>query len=177
MMLAESVTLAVVAGAASICLRYAVPTLLRHMLFSSGTPFYDTAPHASALVYLAVVTLGAGLLAGWVPAAESFKQQLTAALKDEDAASAAARGRWGARDVLVGVQVALSTVLVVGAALFVRAHHSMATSDRGFDTEHTLLLPLGTRPLTIAEGVRALPAVRGVALASTFGGGDEGGDE
>jgi predicted permease len=175
MMLAETLTLAAVAGAASLYLLHAVPALVRHLLFSADTPFYDTTPHAVALAYLAAVTTAAGLVSGWVPASQSLRLRLTDALKDDDAARAGARGRWGATDLLVGVQVAVGTVLVVGAALFFRAERVMASADRGFDTRRTLLLPLGGAAARVADGVRALPNVRAVAFTSALGDDGEAG--
>jgi predicted permease len=187
MMLAESAALAAVAGLVAVPLLYLVPSVVRGLLFSADTPFYDTAPRGAALAYLAAVTLGSGLLAGWVPTAEARRQRLTAALKDEPTALAAARGRWGTRDALISVQVAVGTVLVAGAVLFARAERAMATEERGYEIAHTLVLPLGPvgAPRTAGAGeaaaqvarlagrVRALPSVRGVAFASVLGGGDD----
>ncbi len=83
-------------------------------------------------------TLGAalvtGLLFGIAPALQASRPDLVGAVKDAGADPGTARGRRvGFREVLVGAQVALSVVALVGAGLFVRSLGAAQRIDPGYD--------------------------------------------
>jgi len=73
---------------------------------------------------------------------EFLKLDLTASLKGLESWVGSATGKWRARNFLVGSQVAMSLVLLVGAGLFVRAQYTLFTSDLGFEIRQVLLVPL-----------------------------------
>jgi len=78
---------------------------------------------------LAVVT---GVLCGLAPALQASRAELVPALKDEAAALGRGYRRFGLRNLLVISQVMTSTLLLIGAGLFIRSLMSAQAIDPGF---------------------------------------------
>ena len=87
-------------------------------------------------------------------------------------------GKMGTRNLLVGSQVAMSLVLLVGAGLFVHAQHTLFTADPGFETRQVLLVPVNV-PVppysedsawsfyhTFEQQMRGVPGVQSVCYAT-----------
>jgi predicted permease len=127
-------------------------------------------------------TLGLSLLTGIVfglaPALQASRQNLLPALKDDmGAPELRGFGRFGLRNVLVVLQVALSLILLICAGLFVRSLRAASTADPGFDAENVLLTRMETRGVKmgreeeqlfygrVQEQMNSLPGVRSAALA------------
>jgi predicted permease len=120
--------------------------------------------------------LAAGAAAGTLPAWYA-RRTATAQALNEDGHSAigvghrSAAGR--ARSLVMAAQVAIATVLLVGASLLVRSFLALLAADRGFDTASVLTaeLPLprdttGARRQAILDAsVERLEAVPGVVAA------------
>ena len=81
----------------------------------------------------------ATLLCGLLPAVQSGRVGLGAALRSEAGGVVGTGGRARGRAGLVMVQVSLSFVLLVGAALLVRSIQGMRTADPGFATRDLLI--------------------------------------
>jgi predicted permease len=85
---------------------------------------------------------------------------------------------FGARGAMVAAQVALCTLILMGAALLVATLQRLRTMDAGFDRDHVITLTLdpGLNGLTegqsrelsqrLLERTRALPGVASAAIAS-----------
>lgn len=88
-------------------------------------------------VRLLLFTLGASVVAavffGLTPAMEATKAPVAATLRDESGA-AGGRRKGGIRGILVASQMAVSTLLLFGAGLFVRSLQEATEIDPGFDT-------------------------------------------
>jgi predicted permease len=133
------------------------------------------------LGYLAAVTIAAGVLAGIAPAIESLKPNVSDSLHGREMLFGVATS-WRLRDVLVAAQIAMSLVLLVGAALFVRAELRMVSANPGYESDHVLLVVprIGVPPHSresaasfyqaLASRVAALPGVRAATYSSGFGG-------
>ncbi len=78
--------------------------------------------------YTAGITLLAGLVLGLAPALQSTKPNLASTLKEEGAGGGRP-GKLTLRNALIGVQVATSTVLLVGAGLFLRSFQERMALD------------------------------------------------
>jgi predicted permease len=85
------------------------------------------------LLFTGLASLFAALAFGLTPALEATRAPVAATLRDESGSSGG-RSKGRARNLLVAAQMALSTVLLFGAALFVRSLQSAMTLDVGFDT-------------------------------------------
>jgi macrolide transport system ATP-binding/permease protein len=109
------------------------------------------------LALSAAVCLIATLLVGLVPAMQTGKIDLAAALKAESAGVVGGRGRAWVRSGLVVVQVSLSFVLLVGAGLLMQSLQRIRTTSPGFSTHRVL-----------DTAVNLVPAGYDVARAQSF---------
>jgi predicted permease len=90
------------------------------------------------LALSAGVCLISTLLLGLVPAIQTSKIDLAAALKSEMAGVVGGHGKSWVRSGLVVVQVSLSFVLLVGAGLLIQSLQKIRTSSPGFSTHGVL---------------------------------------
>ena len=127
------------------------------------------------MAFLAVATC---LFFGLMPALRASRTALGTVMKASARGLTAARERFGLRRVLVMGQLALSLVLLMGAFLFVRSLHRLLTQDAGFDMDGLLVVNLDFTRLKMSndrvpelekelvDGLKALPGVQSVAIAS-----------
>jgi predicted permease len=131
------------------------------------------------LAFAGALSIATGLLFSLGPAIQSAHVSTADVLQQHARGNAGGRSR-SFRDGLVVVQVAATLVLLVAAGLMLRTLANLDAVERGFDANNLLtmqlpLMPKYSDPLMrppfyerITTGVRALPGVRGVALASTL---------
>ena len=93
-------------------------------------------PDGRVLVFIAGAMLLTSLVFGLLPAVRGSRTEITLSLKDRSGALSA--GGISLRRALVGVQVALSLLLLVGAGLFVRTLRNLESLGPGFPTDHLL---------------------------------------
>ena len=129
------------------------------------------------LAVSAGVCVMATLMVGLVPAMQSRKIDLAAALKSDSAGVVGSCGRAWVRSGLVVVQVSLSFVLLVGAGLLLQSLQKIRTSSPGFSTYGVLytvvdLVSAGydaprarTFQDELIERVKALPGVESAVFA------------
>jgi predicted permease len=86
------------------------------------------------------LALATGLLFGVAPALQSTRPALVPALRNESSGGAGAGGRL--RRIFVASQVAFTVMLLVSAALFLRALQRATTLDTGFSAEGVALISL-----------------------------------
>jgi predicted permease len=132
LLLAESVVLAALAAIISLMVAYWGGAFLRSLLLPDVHWTRSPLDWRVALFAIAA-SLGAGVVAGFVPAFQASRPQLTHALKTNAGDGRVQRSRL--RDSLVVVQAALSVVLLVGAALFVRSLANVRALNLGFDAK------------------------------------------
>lgn len=170
LLLTESLLLAAAGGAAGfLASHWSLAALLRlageHL--PAGEPIQV---NTTVLVYCLLLSLGAGLLAGLWPALRSSRVDLQTALKDVDPTAGPVLRR--RRGQLMVIEVALSLILVLGAALLLQSLRGLTRFDLGFRPERLLTMKLALpdtrygRPGqvtafydTLLERVRALPGV------------------
>jgi len=129
------------------------------------------------LALSAGVCLIATLIVGLVPAFQTRSLDLAGALKAESSGVVGGRGRAWVRSSLVVLQVCLSFILLVGAALLMQSLHKIRTTSPGFTT--TGVLETGVSVVAagydvprarifqdkLIERVRSLPGVESAAYA------------
>src|SRR5256712_1855165 len=106
------------------------------------------------LALSAGLCLVATLLLGLVPAMQIGKLDLAGTLKAESAGVVGSRGRAWVRSSLVLVQVSLSFVLLVGAALLLQSLQRIRTASPGFSTHGVLFTAVDL----VSAGYEAPPA-------------------
>ncbi len=95
------------------------------------------------LLFTSAIAIGAGLLYGIVPALRAGSSKLVPSLKLAASSDfAGARGKIHPGKLLSVTQVALSTVLVFGAGLFVRTLVNLKNVNSGFHPEHRVTFEL-----------------------------------
>ena len=99
----------------------------------------STRPNLSVLAFTAGVCILAAIAAGLVPALHVGRLNLSARLNAGGRSGLAGRSRNRLRSVLVGAEVALALVTLVGAGLFARGFQTTMRIDPGFDPDHVLL--------------------------------------
>ena len=112
----------------------------------------DGVPRVSAIALdfrvlgaAAALALVTGVLAGIVPALYVSRPNLSQVLTDGARGASGGRSRQILRNALVVVEVALSVVLLVGAALFIGSFRSLMKIDPGFQPDHVLTAALQPR--------------------------------
>ena len=175
-LITETIVLFVAGGAAGLVLTRWLTALLLAVVPSLPVPVgVDFVVDWRVMAYAAAVSLVAAVLCGLAPALQAARADLVPALK-VDGESRGARLRL--RSVFIVAQVAVSLVLVIAGALFVRALQHATSIDPGFDQRHvdvvTLDLSLSgykeADALAFADRlgarVRALPGVEHAAFAA-----------
>lgn len=139
-LLSESLVLAFVAGLVGVALAYAgVPLLMR--LSPPGLPRADdVSVDATVLLFAAGVSLVTGLIFGLVPALHVARRDLHGALRS--GARVDSSGGRRTRETLLAAELALATMLLVGAALLTTSFVRLVETDAGFDVENVLVVPV-----------------------------------
>jgi predicted permease len=180
-LLAESLLLAAGGAAAGLLLaQWGTKVLTAIAFYGTRSVPFQPSLDTRVLAFTILLSAVTGILFGLAPALRVRQVNLAEALKSGSrAAGMAAAGRrrfhWG--KALVVAQVALSTILLVAAGLFVRTLAQLERQDLGFDREH--VLAAGVDPLiagykvsqlpalyqNLQRRIEALPGVRSAALA------------
>jgi predicted permease len=174
--LVESLLLAAAGGVAGVVLSYWTSGLLN--AFIPRTPFpvnLDAGVSGTVLAFSVAVTLVTALAFGLLPAVRASRPDVGTALKDAAASVTPNAGRGRLRQALVVSQVALSLVLLVCAALFLRSLERAHAIDPGYTLRDGLLASIDLLPngYDAARGaafyrelLRRLDAVPGVEAAT-----------
>ena len=188
-LLTESLLLALLGGAAGLLATLWTARMIPGFFPENETKGLDLSLDWRVLVFTLGVTLITGMLFGLAPALQASRQNLVPSLKDESPHGQHLR-RLGLRDALVISQLALSLVLLIGAALFVRSLQRAISFDPGFAAQNLLIASMETRGASLnkqqgqafyqetVERIGSLPGVKSVSLtriAPISGGGQRRG--
>ena len=158
-MLVESLLLAAFGGAGGVILGY-VGSSLVPKLTENAWERGELHIHFDweVFAFTAGITLLTGILFGLAPAFAAARSKVSNGLKESSSSVTRRRKGWGGK-TLVGFQVALSTLLVIGAGLFLRTLASLNAVNVGFRTDHLLLAE-------ISPPEKLYPAGKDIALHS-----------
>jgi putative ABC transport system permease protein len=133
------------------------------------------------LLFTCIVSLGAGLLFGLLPALQSSHIHLNNALKENSPATGPGRRRAVLRNVLIVSEVALSLALLAAAGLMMKSFVQLEGVSPGFNPDKLLTmfvdLPSAKYPsdpqvlnfyAQLLERIQHLPGVQGVAAANVL---------
>ena len=152
--------------------RSAVPKLF---INAWEQPDLNLSFHWRVFLFTAAVTILTGINFGLAPAWSATKAEIGTALKEGGKTATKHRKAWSGR-AIVAFQVALSTMLVVGSALFIRTLINLNSIDPGFRADHLLLFDINPSskqypaPKDVAlhvrleEALRSVPGVQSVTL-------------
>jgi putative ABC transport system permease protein len=140
-MLAESLIIALVGAALGVGFAYGFLQWIKANLLG-GIPFWmQFRIDAQVLVFTVGVAALTAFLFGLVPALQASRPNLVETLRDAGArGSSAGRGRQRLRSGLVVAEIALSMILLVGAALLIRSFLGLQSVKPGFDPSGLLTM-------------------------------------
>ena len=137
-LLVESVTLALIGGAAGVLLSMWMDRALIDFLPQGDSPLtISTTPDLRVLAFTLGVSLLTGIIFGLAPALQSTRPHLAETLKDQ-VGSIAGGTSVALRKSLVVAQVTLSLLLLIGAGLFIGSLRNLRDLDPGFRTANLL---------------------------------------
>lgn len=147
----ESLALGAIAAIIGLVFAYwAIPTIATMIEAPAGA---DLALDLNVYLFLAIATLVTGVGAGLVPAWHGRSADLVAPLKGEGASPNRVAPR-RLRSMLVMTQAAVSVLLIVLSALFVRATVRAATIDVGFEAAGLYAVSPGLGDAFHGDGAR-----------------------
>ncbi|MGA7258252.1 MAG: ABC transporter permease [Terracidiphilus sp.] len=173
----ESLLLATLGGADGLLLSAAGRNVIPRLLI-------DPWEHAETAIpmdwrvfgFTILVTLTTALLFGLMPAWLAARNEVSSQLKENTHQATRRRKGWSGKS-LVALQIALSTVLVIGAGVFLRTVMQLSSVDLGFQPDHVLMFDISP-PRSRYQGgkdvllhaqleqkIAALPGVESVAPA------------
>ena len=124
---------------------------------------------AWSLLFTVLVACLTGLLFGLTPAWQMTRLDLHAALKDGGKGTTQGLQSSRVRSLLVVSEVAISTVLLIGAGLMLRSFAEMTKVDRGFEPQHLLTAKLDFSVSGFTTWVRATETRPQVAVRELIG--------
>ena len=172
-LMTEATVVSLIGGSAGLV----TASLLLGALNRWGSPFGHLTVNVDARVYFValILTLISALFFGIVPARQAWQSSPLQAMKSGPVDSMPLR-RFASRDLLLGAQIAICTLLVTASLIAVRGMVRMLHAPLGFqpqgamlaETDFRLVEPDGDVPLekkkAMIEAVRNIP---GVAAAGT----------
>lgn len=182
-LLAESLVLSIAGTALGVLAASSSLAALRSMLPADVPSLANIAINVRVLLAAAAAALATGIGCGLVPVWHVARLAQRQGLAESARALTASAGRLRLRGALVALEVALASVLLVGAGLFLTSFARVTSIDLGFDYHDVLTMQV--RPLEMAsspaevalmtarhraafdailERVRAIPGVDAAAL-------------
>lgn len=170
--LTESIVLALLGGIPGVAIAYGGAALLAS-LRPTLPPNYvllrsvdllqgvSLSPDWRVLAFVTILTLVAGAVFGAAPALAASRTNIAELIKV--AGNRGGTGHARGRRALVTGQVALATVLLVGAGLMVRSFRALMQSDIGFDPAGVVFIRLSGGDTTQASRARRTELVQRVA--------------
>jgi len=179
LLLVESLVLAAIGALLGVAFSWVTNRALLGLLPPDAAKIgLSAAPDPRTLLFTAAVAGLTAIVFGLLPALQSTRPELASTLKEQAGAMAGGHGAARFRRVLVGAQVALSLLLLVGAGLFVRTLSNLRQLGPGFPTENLLAFnidpslngykvePAKAFYQRLTDEVRGIPGVSEVGLAA-----------
>jgi predicted permease len=175
--LTESLLLSLLGGAAGLAVAWSGARVLVRLLSNPQQPL-DLALKLdwNVLGFTMAVALITGILFGVAPSLRASRSKMNAGMHGEYSETNPGRRLTLSKALVIG-QVALSLMLVIGSALFLRTLWALQTVPLGYPKEHLLQVgvdgetvgykdqELATFYLEIARRLQSLPGVRGVTYS------------
>lgn len=184
-LLAESLVLSLMGGAASVVVAWAGVSWLDSLQVTSVMRWDAVAGFRSigseairlntaALAFAGLLAVVTGVVFGIVPAVQGTRLSLAEAVKD-DGSGGRGRGRLTSRNVLVVAEIAIAVVLLAGAGLTIRSLGELLGVQQGFETDNVLTVRVNRAPEWSRDSISrfydvglgrlaAIPGVRSVAM-------------
>jgi putative ABC transport system permease protein len=175
-LLVESLVLSSLGGAVGLLAALWGVAAINSVMPANLLPVHDVGIDATVLLFALALTVGTGLLFGIAPAWHAAKTDLNEVLKQATRASSGARPRL--RNGLAAAELALATILLIGAGLLAQSLLRLQHVNLGFQSDRLLTfqiaLPRAKYPAekstlfyrALLESLRATPGVRSAGASS-----------
>jgi putative ABC transport system permease protein len=180
-LLTESVLLALAGGALGLLLSSWGTQVLASLAEDKLPRVGEIHADGVVLAFTLGISVLAGILFGVAPALQISRPDLNSVLRAEGRGATSGRRRNLLRNLLVVSQVALSTVLLMGAGLLIRNFVQLRAASPGFDARNVLTMSITLPPTRYQRGsemiaffeallgrVRTLPGVRAAVVSSAL---------
>jgi putative ABC transport system permease protein len=172
-LLTESVLLAVIACPIGIGIAYWLLDIIIASIPEGDMPYYFVFEiNRYVLLYTVGIAVATGVIFGLAPALQAVRGNLQSSLKDGGRGSGTGKNRNRLRTSLAIAEVALSMVLLVGGALFVRSFLNLQTKTGGIVTDNVLTMryfmpgtrydsvqSISARTEDVVQRIEAIPGV------------------
>ncbi len=177
-LLAESLVLAVVGGAAGMMLAsWTLGLIVKVIPEDSGGAGLKAQLDYRVLIFAAAISIITGILFGLAPALRATRSNIQTVLRDQGSNVSAGRQNMRTRKFLLASQIALTVVLLAAAGLFAHSLLNLSRQDLGVRPDHVLQFSIAPELIgytpeqsvalveQIRKGVEALPGVRSVSAS------------
>lgn len=174
-LLTECAVLVAGGGTLGLFIAYALSKYLASFLAAGSGLVFDVSPNLATLGFTGGIAVATVVIFGLIPTLRSTRVDFATRLKGDSARLTSTSHQWG-RGLIV-VQVALLTVLILAAGLFIRTLHNLNSIALGFDRSNVLLVvvdpfasghsaeQLKTLSIQMLERLQSLPGVRTASMA------------
>ena len=149
-LLMESLVLALAGGACGLLLAFWSVPVLSQLAGPNTSAAGDIALNPAALVFTLLIAVSTGFVFGLVPAFQTARVDVSAAINEAGRGAAAGVGHHRLRGLLVVVEMTLATMLLVGAVLLTRSLVKLQDVSPGFDPRGLLVADAPLSPVTYA---------------------------
>jgi predicted permease len=177
-LLTETILLSLLGGAAALLVAHWAAVLLTGLL-ASGRDLVAVDLHLDlrVLAFTAAVSVMSGIVFGLAPSLAAIRVQPLTTLKQNSGNATMSGKRFRSGKILVGAQVALSLLLLVGAGLLLRTLQTLRSINLGYDRQGVVLFTVrpgqngydGQKLVSYYEELerrlRVIPGVRSVTFA------------
>jgi len=177
-LLTESLLLAGIGGCGGLLLGYLGRNLIPRLMANAWDQSQlNVKMDWGVFAFASAVTLLTGLIFGLAPAWLAARSEVSSSLKESAQTTTRRRKGLGSK-AIVAFQISLSTLLVVGAGLFLRTLFALNSIEVGFRTDHLILFEVAPPQQRygdgkdvrlhqrLEQGFAAMPGVEGVAPSS-----------
>jgi putative ABC transport system permease protein len=137
-LLSETAVLGLFGGIAGIALAYWGVRTLSSLLPATVPRGNEISVDAFVLGFALLLSAIASCSFGLAPALFAAKSKLQGSLRESGGRSGESAGRRRARNILAAAEIAVATVLLVGAGLLVRSFANLTAVRPGFDVQHVM---------------------------------------
>jgi putative ABC transport system permease protein len=153
--LVESITLAVMGGAAGVAFAYGCLAITTRFGSSIVPRLHDVRIDGAVLLFTLSISVLAGLLFGMAPSVQLRTSDLHRTLKEAGRGGSPSAAHQRVKRALVITEVALALVLLLGAALLMQSLVRLRKVEPGFRTDHALVVSLDLSSTAFAhQGAR-----------------------
>ena len=175
-LLLEGLLIGIGGGAIGLALAPVAIGVLTKRFGAAQTPF-STSMDVRLLVFNFAIAIVVSIFFSLAPAVQMLRPDLMKSLRSQT--STGTGGVLGFRRFVVGAQICLSLLLLVGAGLFVRTMQQLRSHDVGFRTDHVVGFKLDPKlsgydatrlpavRVRMLEALRAMPGVENAGAANS----------